>query len=303
MLMESVSRLLVVFSLVGNYDESSSLSVGGGELKYAVVFDAGSTGSRVHVFSFDHDMALLRIGQDYEFYLAIKPGLSSYEKDPTAAAESLRPLLEQAQEVVPQDLRSKTPLRLGATAGLRQLPGSAAEDILDAVRELFKSESRLEYKAEWVSVLDGTDEGAYMWVAVNYLVGKLGEIYSKTVAVVDLGGGSVQMAYAISDKAAANAPTTYVVNKFAIGTNYNLYTHSIPKSSKAGMQCQRRQYQLYISSTARGRCAVFVYGSRIRVHFARRRFWHQTNKENNGGEKHQVRGFVDRCSVAPRLRS
>lgn len=58
-----------------------------------------------------------------------------------------------------------------------------------------------------------------------------GKKYSKTVAVVDLGGGSVQMAYALSDEAAAKAPAagndnaTYVLNKFAIGTNYNLYTH------------------------------------------------------------------------------
>lgn len=34
------------------------------------------------------------------------------------------------------------------------------------VNELFKSESSLDYKPEWVSVLDGSDEGAYMWVCI-----------------------------------------------------------------------------------------------------------------------------------------
>lgn len=63
-------------------------------------------------------------------------------------------------------------------------------------------------------------------VAINYLDGKLGKKYSKTVAVVDLGGGSVQMVYALSDKAAANAPATNdVANRLALGTNYNLYSH------------------------------------------------------------------------------
>ncbi|XP_042029156.1 apyrase-like [Salvia splendens] len=220
MWMTSVSKLLLLLiSLFPKEGEQPE--------KYAVVFDAGSTGSRVHVFKFDQDMSLLRIGQDYELYVAIKPGLSSYEKEPKAGADSLRPLLEQAEEVIPQQLRATTPLRLGATAGLRLLPGTAAQDILDAVKELFESESSLNYKLEWVSVLDGTDEGAYMWVAINYLDGKLGKKYSKTVAVVDLGGGSVQMAYALSDKAASNAPATNdVANRLALGTNYNLYSHS-----------------------------------------------------------------------------
>ncbi|KAK6772936.1 hypothetical protein RDI58_028174 [Solanum bulbocastanum] len=203
-----------------------------GSMKYAVIFDAGSSGSRVHVFCFDENLDLVPIGNELELFVQKKPGLSSFASDPVAAADSLLPLLKDAENVVPRNLRSNTPVRVGATAGLRQLEGDASDRILQAVRDFLKSKSSFKAKADAVSVLDGNQEGAYQWVTINYLLGKLGKKYSDTVGVVDLGGGSVQMAYAISESDAQKAPKvsdgedTYVQEMYLKGTKYFLYVHS-----------------------------------------------------------------------------
>lgn len=199
---------------------------------YAVIFDAGSSGSRVHVFCFDQRLDLVPIGKDLELFVQEKPGLSAYAKDPEAAANSLLNLLQKAEAAVPRDLRPKTPVRVGATAGLRQLEGDASDRILQAVRDLLEKKSSFNSKADWVTVLDGNQEGAYQWVTINYLLGNLGKKYASTVGVVDLGGGSVQMAYAISESDAAKAPKlsngeeTYVQEMLLMGTKYYLYVHS-----------------------------------------------------------------------------
>lgn len=204
----------------------------GRDYKYAVIFDAGSSGSRVHVYCFDKHLDLVPIGNDLELFKQLKPGLSAYAKDPKAAAFSLQPLLEKAEAAVPRELRRKTAVRVGATAGLRQLEGDASDRILQAVRDYLKDNSKLKSKSDWVTVLDGSEEGAYQWVTINYLLGRLGNTYSDTVGVVDLGGGSVQMAYAISEADAVKAPKltggedSYVKEMYLKGTKYYLYVHS-----------------------------------------------------------------------------
>ncbi|KAL5706562.1 apyrase [Ranunculus cassubicifolius] len=229
----SIPLLLITFVLFLMPHSNPSLHLSKSRSNsYAVIFDAGSSGSRVHVYCFDQNLNLLPIGKELELFVQKKPGLSSYASDPQEAAESLRSLLEEAERIVPKDLRGSTPVRVGATAGLRQLKGDASDRILQEVRDFLKEKSAFKSKSDSVTVLDGTQEGAYQWVTINYLLGNLGKDYSNTVGVVDLGGGSVQMAYAISEKDAEKAPRmsngedAYVKELFLKGVKYHLYVHS-----------------------------------------------------------------------------
>lgn len=71
----------------------------------------------------------------------------------------------------------------------------------------------------------GTDEGAFAWLTLNYLLGHLGKAEDKTVAAIDLGGGSVQQAFAVKAEDAGKAPPGYITQLSGGGRSYSVYVH------------------------------------------------------------------------------
>lgn len=194
--------------------------------KWSIVIDAGSTGSRIHVFKFEVDgkQNLVLIDDKFE---QLKPGLSAYADDPEAAASSLKPLLDVALSSVPKPFQSSTSIMVGATAGLRLLPDGKADLILEKVRSYLGSFPFKLGSDDDVRILSGVDEGAFSWLTLNYLLGKLGLPYSETVAAIDLGGGSVQEAYALGPSEVMKAPKSdYIKVLNGGGRQYDVYVHS-----------------------------------------------------------------------------
>jgi len=195
---------------------------------YAAVIDAGSTGTRLHVFTFSRG----RFGGEEtllgEAFHAVEPGLKSYGADAAAAAASLDGLLAKARAIVPARERASTPLSVRATAGLRLMPEGreAADTIMKAVRDKIAASGFHARSESFVGVMDGADEGAHGWVSVNYLLRNLGGSPEKTVSMVDLGGGSTQIAYAVGSRAAKDAPEGYVREIRAMSSTYSTYVRS-----------------------------------------------------------------------------
>jgi guanosine-diphosphatase len=191
------------------------------DIRYGLMFDGGSTGSRVHVFSFDaHSGKLLD-----EIFQEVKPGLSSYA-DPKAAARSLAPLMKTSVEAIPAVQHASTPIALKATAGLRQLGPEKAEEILQAIRDYWASEFNFKMGQDAVQIMEGSDEGVYAWITVNYLLNRLGNERKPTVSVMDLGGASTQIVFEPKGEAMKAAPKEYVYNLQFGKYNYMLYQHS-----------------------------------------------------------------------------
>ncbi|KAJ4797740.1 Ectonucleoside triphosphate diphosphohydrolase 5 [Rhynchospora pubera] len=202
------------------------------EDKYAVVFDMASSANRLHVYRFGENLKVLHMGEAIELFVQQKPGLSALAGHPKKAAKSLIPLLEKAKTVIPPKLWKKTPVIVGATAGLETVGINAAEKILQVVRHMLEKRSSLLSHSEWTSLVNRTQEGAFQWVTINYLFGKLGQTHADTVGVLDLGDSSVVMAYAISEGDATKAPKvsereeSSVQNLLINATSYDIYVHS-----------------------------------------------------------------------------
>uniref|UniRef100_A0A8C2WPV1 nucleoside diphosphate phosphatase n=1 Tax=Cyclopterus lumpus TaxID=8103 RepID=A0A8C2WPV1_CYCLU len=207
------------FALPAPRHRRPASSTAGGSFQYGIMFDAGSTGTRIHIFKFQTELnEAPKLA--HETFRALKPGLSAYADDPEKCAAGLKELLEVAKSTVPPSSWTLTPVVLKATAGLRLLPGEKAEHLLDRVRALF-TESPFLSRDDSVSIMDGTDEGT------NGSLCDLHTADSSTVGMLDLGGGSTQITFSPQDeKTIQTSPIDYIRSFRMFNSTHTVYTHS-----------------------------------------------------------------------------
>ncbi|XP_010787034.1 ectonucleoside triphosphate diphosphohydrolase 5-like [Notothenia coriiceps] len=194
---------------------------------YSVMFDAGSTGTRIHVYTFIHGGSEELPVLDNEMFHSIKPGLSAYADSPDMAGHTVRMLLKVAKKTVPRLEWKRTPLFLRATAGLRLLSAERARLLLEQVQHVF-DESPFWVPDDSVSIMNGTNEGILAWISVNYLTGHLNAHSERTVGILDLGGGSTQITFLPKlRKTIESVPVADYVAKYDISNStFELYTYS-----------------------------------------------------------------------------
>ncbi|TKY85133.1 hypothetical protein EX895_006213 [Sporisorium graminicola] len=207
--------------------------------KYAVLIDAGSSGSRMQVYSWK-DPKLERAlraskGLDakvlpkvekgtwessgVDWSLKVEPGLSSYGDHPADVGNYLKSLLDHAEKIVPQSAWAETPIYVMATAGMRLLPEPQREAVLAETCRYIREHTTFSLNGggcdAHVQVISGEEEGLLGWISVNYLMdgfhirGKKASLDGETdiqegkstFGFLDMGGASTQIAFEPSRKA------------------------------------------------------------------------------------------------------
>ena len=198
-----------------------------GGKEYAVILDAGSTGSRVLGFTFQRTSdGSLRL--DDELWMQVEPGLSSYAENPQDSRVGLLKLLAAAKERIPAGRWATTPITLKATAGLRLLPKDKSDAILSEVRNVlersgFKSEPNL------IEIMNPMEEGLFGWFTVNFLLGLFENVreLSGSFASLDLGGGSTQITFAPSRPISGiEGRKHFRHNVTVLNQHFEVYSHS-----------------------------------------------------------------------------
>ena len=171
-----------------------------GEQKlYAVVVDAGSTGSRAFVFHKHFDASGASTVTSTKC-LKVKPGLSSFFSDLDSIGEYLIPLFVDAARIIPTQYLNETSIHVIGTAGMRILPEDAQHDIWVAVKNELRGDSRFVFNHHLIEArtIDGHHEAFCGVLSSNFVIGSIDAALVPTgraalVGSLDMGGSSTQL--------------------------------------------------------------------------------------------------------------
>ncbi|NWT65198.1 ENTP5 diphosphohydrolase, partial [Prunella himalayana] len=197
---------------------------------YGIMFDAGSTGTRIHIYTFVQKSPENLPEVEGEIFESVKPGLSAYADQPEKGAETVKTLLDMAVDAVPPHLWKKTPVVLKATAGLRLLSEEKAQALLSEVKEVFE-ESPFLVPEDSVGIMDGSHEGIICALgavlSTVLFAGQLSGQNQQTVGILDLGGASTQITFLPQfEETLKETPEDFLTSFEMFNSTYKLYTHS-----------------------------------------------------------------------------
>ncbi|MDF1683472.1 MAG: multidrug DMT transporter permease [Legionellaceae bacterium] len=146
----------------------------------ASVVDVGSTGSRLHVYSYDCDHQTKGVHEVW--FKKITPGYASLETKQSSINAYLDNLFDGAPEHIP--------VYFYATAGMRLLSHDQQSAYYSAAQHWFEASA---WNLVDAKTITGREEGVFAWLAVNHEQNTLSTGVEEEVGVMDMGGASVQI--------------------------------------------------------------------------------------------------------------
>lgn len=176
----------------------------------AIVIDAGSTGSRLHIYQLpDPKKPTSRIN---ELYLnQVSPGINASINDIRATSEHLASLFNPAQRFCYQQKLNcaDAPIHFLSTGGVRLERRSKQQQLYQIVRNWIEDFTIFKHVVE-VRTISGEEEALLGWMGAYERQSRNNQAVG---AYFELGGASMQYAYIVEDPKAANVTINYPKRK------------------------------------------------------------------------------------------
>lgn len=158
------------------------------------VVDAGSSGSRLHIYTFDFDNNNQPIKIKELWSKKIKPGLATIEPNQITIYAYLNNIFSDAPE-------QNIPVYFYATAGMRLLPVPKQQQYYQYLQQWFSAQTQ--WPLVEAKTITGREEGVLGWLATNYQLGNFDSPEPShdlpVVGVMDMGGASVQISFPVRE--------------------------------------------------------------------------------------------------------
>ncbi|GFY37403.1 ectonucleoside triphosphate diphosphohydrolase 3 [Trichonephila inaurata madagascariensis] len=218
----------LIIGVIGILSISMVYGLTGGKYPddFGVVMDAGSSKTNTIVYKWQSNKhkGTGCVSQEDNCYA---PG-GIAEMDPM----KLDPVINCAKKVtnhINLAARPKTPLFFAATAGMRLLRLTNETRANEILAQLNNQLNQTGLSVQAIEIISGEDEGIYGWITANYLQQTL-EIPQKinpwvptTYGALDMGGASMQIAYALPEK---DDPSVETSGLKLYGQTHNIFSHS-----------------------------------------------------------------------------
>jgi hypothetical protein len=179
------------------------------------IVDAGSTGSRLHLWQYELDKDHNPIILKELFTKKISPGITSLAPNDQDTDKYLSQLFSISYQ-------NSLPVYFYATAGMRLAPPNTQKKIYSDIKLWFDSQTNWLLKD--LKTLSGKEEAVYGWVAMNYKTLRLQSPEKPLFSVLDMGGASVQVTFPVAASMISRSKDIEVLDLF--GRHIVLFAHS-----------------------------------------------------------------------------
>lgn len=185
--------------------------------QYIAVIDAGSTGSRLHLFAYDWDETNTPINIKEIWAKKTSPGFSTIESKQITLNAYMTELFTGAPAI-------PMPVYFYATGGMRLVSQTKQKTQYTYLKKWF------DQQANWQLIdsktITGSDEALYDWLAVNYHLGRLKSASNQSVGVLDIGGASTQIAFPLKNNQYLDNKKYSIIDLTLYGKPIHLFVQS-----------------------------------------------------------------------------